>query len=67
MLPGGLDVIGLFAVGSPDMMQSAQAKLRQASADTVVDYIVTQFHCRFSQKYKCYINSENWNLFMNAG
>ncbi|KAK2180449.1 hypothetical protein NP493_442g00009 [Ridgeia piscesae] len=29
MLPGGLDVIGLFAVGSPDMMQSAQAKLRQ--------------------------------------
>ena len=29
MLPGGLDVIGVFAVAPPSMMQDAQAKLRQ--------------------------------------
>ena len=63
MLPGGLDVIGMFAVGSPDMMQSAQAKLRQV---ILIYYIFTQFQCGFSQKYKCYINSENSNVFVNA-
>ena len=31
MLPGGLDVVGVFAVGSPDMMNKAQAKLRQVN------------------------------------
>lgn len=29
MLPGGLSVIGIFAVAPPAMMQSSQAKLRQ--------------------------------------
>ena len=32
MLPGGVDVIGVFAVGPPDMMQAAQAKLRQVNS-----------------------------------
>ncbi|KAH3798653.1 protein odr-4 homolog [Dreissena polymorpha] len=29
MLPGGLDIIGIFAVAPPAMMQAAQVKLRQ--------------------------------------
>ncbi|XP_013420299.1 protein odr-4 homolog isoform X2 [Lingula anatina] len=29
MLPGSMDVIGIFAMAPPDMMQKAQAKLRQ--------------------------------------
>ena len=29
MLPGGLDVLGIFAVSEPDAMKMAQAKLRQ--------------------------------------
>lgn len=29
MLPGGLDVLGIFALAPPNMMQSAQTKLRQ--------------------------------------
>lgn len=31
MLPGGLSVVGIFAVAPPAMIQSAQAKLRQVS------------------------------------
>lgn len=29
MLPGGMDVLGLYAVGPPDLMAAAQTKLRQ--------------------------------------
>ena len=29
MLPGGLDIVGVFALAPPAMMQVAQAKLRQ--------------------------------------
>ena len=29
MLPGGLQVIGVFALAPPQMIQSSQAKLRQ--------------------------------------
>ncbi|CAH1787225.1 unnamed protein product [Owenia fusiformis] len=29
MLPGGLDILGVFALGTSDMLKSAQAKLRQ--------------------------------------
>lgn len=31
MLPGGLSVIGIFAMAPPAMMQAAQAKLRQVN------------------------------------
>ena len=31
MLPGGLDVLGIFALAPPNMMISAQTKLRQVS------------------------------------
>ena len=29
MLPGGLDIVGIFAAGPPDQMKAAQIKLRQ--------------------------------------
>ena len=29
LLPGGMDVLGIFAMAPPDMMKAAQVKLRQ--------------------------------------
>ena len=37
MLPGGLQVIGVFAVAPAQMMQSSQAKLRQVSGLTITN------------------------------
>ncbi|XP_069121505.1 protein odr-4 homolog [Argopecten irradians] len=67
MLPGGIDVIGVFALASPNMMQAAQAKLRQilfAIHKTLVkgqvvpeeggitDRILLQI-CSSTRKYTC--------------
>jgi len=35
MLPGGLSVIGIFALAPPAMMQAAQVKLRQVRSYTL--------------------------------
>ena len=36
MLPGGLDIVGIFALAPPDMMAKAQTRLRQVSVTVVI-------------------------------
>lgn len=67
MLPGGLGVIGIFAIAPPDMMQTSQGKLKQilfairkieirsimpGLADDISDRILLQI-CSDSKKFMC--------------
>ncbi|OWF41028.1 protein odr-4 homolog [Mizuhopecten yessoensis] len=67
MLPGGIDVIGVFALAPPNMMQASQAKLRQivfaihktlvrgqlvSEEGAITDRILLQI-CSTTRKYTC--------------
>ncbi|XP_060078570.1 protein odr-4 homolog [Ylistrum balloti] len=67
MLPGGIDVIGVFALAPPNMMQASQVKLRQilfsihktlmkgqivSEEGVVTDRILLQI-CSATRKYTC--------------
>ncbi|XP_041369971.1 protein odr-4 homolog [Gigantopelta aegis] len=67
MLPGGLDIIGIFALAPPDMMSNAQTRLRQilfavhknlsknllaTRDDEVTDRLVLQI-CSVTRKVTC--------------
>ena len=48
MLPGGLSIIGIYAMAPTDGMKNAQAKLRQVVFAT---YKALKKQCAFASKY----------------
>lgn len=43
MLPGGLDVIGVFALAKPPMLTKSQAKLRQVWQLTMTEHLIYNY------------------------